>query len=452
MAVLLTALVSLVAAISLVNASLDGRWNATDLQLQNADLSPNYVTFYFRDKLGIPDTTFGDVLAGQQSKDYSPTVAISGTVQVTNTGDVLGVVTHGDSMGSAEWPLIDDAQLGSVAYVPQFDVALFMGETARLTIHNLETSIASITILFYDARGVLTDTYSTTLPALNAIFLDPTMLGLPSIFHASAVVQSNRKIYVGVDRLNTSNGTLGAAQAPARGGYQLVAPLFMRAYGGFNSIFVVQNAGSITATVVLRHDNQVGMPLSTTVAFLAPRAAFNWVGTTVPTPTYGSIVATANQPIVALVLNDHNATPVGRADYTAIVITPQVPDGLDRHVAYGPVVFTGYIGWGSEVFVANPNPIGTNVLLRVSSTPTGTVSGASASIPPFGVWFYSTAGLPPAYRRAAVTVSATQVIAAAVLSGNPQMSSGDAATAYEAQYAPSVIEWDMYLPMILKQN
>ncbi len=430
---LLAAAISLVIVVSFARASADGRWNATDLQLQNADFTPTSVVFdYYKvnGSIGISGT---DTLLGKQSKVYSPTFQISGTVKVNSTGNVLGVVTHGDNDGNAEWPLIDDARLGKVAFVPHFFVQP-SGLSARLTIHNLEALAASVAISFYNTSGVVIDTYTTTLPAFGAKFLDRATMGLPTTFHASARVQSNRNLYVGVDRLGV--GTFAAAQAPSQAGYQIAAPLFMQASGGFDSIFTVQNAGLTTATVVMTYSNSAGVQLSMTTLSLAPYAAFDWVGSTVNTGTFGSVIATAKQPIVALVLNDRIAAPAGRADYTALVITPAVSDGLDRSVAYAPAVLDEDNGWGSDIIVLNPNQLAVQALAEYVSTPTGTLFSTQMPVPPRGVTIFPASSLPSGFGRAAAKISSSHLIAAVVRTGNPQLQSGDALMAYEAQYAP----------------
>ena len=433
--VLLTAIISLTFVVSLAQASLDGRWNATDLQVQNADFTPAFVVVQYDKVNGSIGFSNTDVLPGQQSKVYSPTFQISGTVHVNSLDNVLGVVTHGDAAGNAEWPLIDGARLDKVAYVPHF-VVQPSGLSARLTVHNLEPLPATVTVSFFNPNGVVIGTYTTALPAFGAKFLDQAAMGLPSTFQASARVLSNRKLYVGVDRLG--DGTFAAAQAPGQAGYQLAAPLFTQALSGFDSTFAAQNASPVTATIVMTYFDQAGIPLSMTAVSLAPYAAFDWVGSVVHTATFGSVIATANQPIVALVLNDRTAPPPGRADYTALVIDPAIPDGFDRAVAYAPAILDEGNGWGSNIFVANPNPGGALVQIEYRSTPTGALFSTGTSIPPHGVALFPSSALPPNFGRAAAKISSNQIIAVAVRTGNPQLASGDALMMYEALYAPPI--------------
>ncbi len=450
--VLLALVLGLMAAVSLANAGRNAGWTSTELQLQNVDFLPRPVTTTYYSALGAESLVITDSLSGGRTEFFSPTLQsqFTGTVRVDSPGTVLGVVTHLDDNppGAAQWPLIDDADLNDMAYVPHFTAQ--QGRPAsRLTIHNLEPALMTTAwITFYDSSGsVVHTTGARSIPPLGAQFLDAAELGIsPSMpFPLSALVRADGRIYASVDR--TVGGAFSSAHTPAQGGFTIAAPMFFAQYNSLSSTLAVQNIGPVTATGALAFYEDDGSLRVIRMFTIAPSAALNW---TAPlSGAFGHVVATANQPLAGLVLGE-GTFPPGVWDYTAVVVEPEKPDTLDRRIAYAPVVYTRYLSWGSHAFIANLSANEASVLVEYSSALTGIVTRTKLTVPPHALVVPNTLDFAPEFEHASLKVSSDQLIAATIWSFNPQSLVSDAYMAYEAQYASPTPENRAYLPIIMK--
>ncbi len=432
-AAIMGALLLMAALVSLATGAV-ADWNATDVQFQNADFSPSQVFVQFYDLAGVIRLGGGNILSPQQTLVYVPPFQISGTITMTSPGHVLGVVSHGDLVGYAAWPLIDEAQLDKVAYVPRFDT-LTSGSAYRLRVNNPNALSTSISVAFYDSLGVTSTTYITTLAPHAATILDADTMKLPLSLHDSAVVRSTRLVYVGVNQVSAA--TLSAAHAPAQGAQLIVAPMFLNNSDNSWSQFTVQNVGTLTAQVMMTYYHGLtGASIATTTALLKPYAAFTWANPVAPS-VFGQVIATSPQPLAGYVSTARPTAPKGEAAYTAIALQPALPDDLDRHVLYGPLVQTADNDWSSDLFIANPNSAAAQVRLVFSAAPTGTTYSITPTIPPHQVLKYPTTGLDPVFRRSAVRAWSNQMIAGVVRSTRSQT---DSLAAYEMLYAPPIVD------------
>jgi len=458
--VLLAIALGLTLAVSLANAGKSGAWGASELQLQNVDLQPRPVTTTFYAASGRPEPPITDLLAGGRSRFYSPTLptGFTGTVSVDSPGQVLGVVTHigdegDDPPGAAQWPLIDDAELSNIAYVPRFFVPQTSGPASRLSIHNLASSNADIAMMFRDVQGQLYPR-RINVPVSGTQFLDGAALDLSPGFKGSAVISTTGPIYVGVDRIDRSRSAFSAAHAPAHGGFEIAAPLFFQS-GDPKSTLIVQNTNStLSATGVLSYYATSGKLLTAQPFTIEPFATFEWPGMagSAQSFTSGHVVATADQPIVGLVLGD-SVQFLSMWDYTAVVAVPDKPDTLDRRAAYGPAAFYGYKGWTlSQVFIANLSSSPAFVDVEYSSALTGIVSPTQLIIPPHGLTETRLISPLSDFEHYSVSILSDQPIAAVV--GVFNLGLVDQHMAYEAQYASTVRTHPpprrVYLPSIMK--
>jgi len=453
---LLALLLGLTMAVSLVNAGKSGQWGATELQLQNVDFLPRPVTTTFYSSFGAPTLVVTGSLIGGNSGFFFPQLPpqFTGTVSIDSPGQVLGVVTHlGDNPpGAAQWSLIDDTVLSNTAYVPHFSAPQTSGPASRLTIHNLEPLASTAWITFYDSSGIVMLTRTAQIPKSGALFLDRAGLNLPGPIQASAIIRADRRIYASIDRIY--NQAFSSAHAPAQGGFEIAAPMFFAQYNGLDSVLSVQNVSPVTATGVLSYYEGISGALLVTQPFtLASCAALLWTPVPTISNSYGHVVATADKPIAGLVLGETLPSPgsPGLWDYTAVVVDPEKPDTLDRRTAYGPAIFSRYIGWNSQVFAANLSEKAVSLTIDYSSAPADLMTTTNMIVPPHGLAvFFDTPNLPREFEHASLRVSSDQLIAATIWSSN--ISAPDGYMAYEAQYASPVSENRAYLPLIMKPN
>ena len=152
---------------------------------------------------------------------------------------------------------------------------------AGIQVANLDTQPATITIDFYDTSGALVYTFVDPLGPIAAgdarTYYVPTILpdSAATTFRGSAVVSSERNIAAIVNE-NAGSGT-GYDQPPGilRGSYTgiraaetattLYMPVATKAFYGFNSQLVVQNAGAV-ANINFEFFDATGASVATYVA------------------------------------------------------------------------------------------------------------------------------------------------------------------------------------------
>jgi len=175
---------------------------------------------------------------------------------------------------------------------------------AGIQVANLDTQPATVTIEFYNTAGALVHTFTdpTPIPAGGArTYYVPAILpdSAATSFRGSAVVSSERNIAAIVNE-NAGSGP-GYDQPPGilRGSYTGIRaaetattlyslPVAVKAFYGFNSQLVVQNAGA-TANINFEFFNQAGASIATYVASNVAANASAIVELDTLTPTTGSI-------------------------------------------------------------------------------------------------------------------------------------------------------------------
>ena len=447
--VLLLVLLAGYFSISLVYAGQTGSWNATELQLQNTSPFSKSITATFFNVNGGSGGIIMDTLAAAQTKFYSPTFQVTGTVRVDVSSGVLGVVTHWDaSGGAAQWPLIDDVDLTGTAFVPHFAPSL-PGSSSRVFFHNPEPLTATVWVTFFGPIGLVTHNRNSQIPTPGREFHDASPL--PPSFIGSAVVAADRAIFVKGDR--TFDTGFALAQAPSHGVPGIDAPLFMAQLlpDGLDSVLAIQNTGPLSTTGVLTyyHYFTATLQLYTRTFDIPPYAAFEWSADLVAPNSFGHVEASADRPIAGWVLGmSSNPGNPGLWDYTAVAIDSLLPDRFDRRSAYGPTVFDDYDLWSSRVIVANLSSSPAQVTAEFSSAPAGLVTTTEVLIEPHGVSELILPGLPPAYQHASARLEADQAIAAAMLTTAQPGSHPDNFMAYEMPYATR--QFTIFLPISLK--
>jgi len=264
---------------------------------------------------------------------------------------------------------------------------------AGIQVANLDTQPATVTIDFYDTSGALVHSYTdpTAIAAGDArSYYVPTILpdSAATTFRGSAVVSSERNIAAIVNE-NAGSGA-GYDQPPGilRGSYTgiraaetantLYMPVAVKAFYGFNSQLVVQNAGA-AAAVTFEFFNQAGTSIATYVASSvaanasiiveldAPPTGFPTTGS-IPSGFNGSVKVTSSSNLAGMV---NNMTTSFLQTYNAFTAS----DG--GTTLYAPALFNAYYGYVSSIQVQNVGTVPTNITVTYSDLIVKTVNNVA---------------------------------------------------------------------------
>ena len=264
---------------------------------------------------------------------------------------------------------------------------------AGIAVANLDTQPATVTIEFYNTAGTLVYTYvdPLTIPAGGGkSYYVPTILpdSAATSFRGSAVVSSERNIAAIVNE-NAGSGA-GYDQPPGilRGSYTgvraaetataLYMPVVCKAFYGFNSQLVVQNAGA-TANINFEFFNQAGVSIATYAAsnvaanasiiveLDAPPPGFPTTGS-IPSGFNGSAKVTSTSNLAGMV---NNMTGAVLQTYNAF----RAADG--GTTLYAPALFNAYYGYVSSIQVQNVGTVPTNITVTYSDLIVKTVNNVA---------------------------------------------------------------------------
>jgi hypothetical protein len=168
-------------------------------------------------------------------------------------------------------------------------------------VQNLGTAQANITVTYYNQDGSVAASVADTIAAGGSKTYYP-LTAVPDGFNGSVVITSDQPVAAIANELGNA-GAYGASYAGfSAGATEVNLPLIMRANGGFDTWFNVQNAGTADANVTVTYTPGAHGTPYTEMATIKPGAAhtFDQAGlTALGTRFVGSAKVTSNQPVVA---------------------------------------------------------------------------------------------------------------------------------------------------------
>ena len=297
---------------------------------------------------------------------------------------------------------------------------------AGIQVANLDTQPATVTIEFYDTSGALIHTYvdPTPIPAGGATtYYVPTILpdSAATTFRGSAVVSSERNIAAIVNE-NAGSGA-GYDQPPGilRGSYTgiraaetattLYMPVAVKAFYGFNSQLVVQNAGA-AADINFEFFDATGASVATYIASSVAANASAIVELDTLIPTTGSIPSgfggsakvTSASNLAGMANNMTSSEPAVLQTYNAFAAS----DG--GTTLYAPALFNDFYGYVSSIQVQNVGSVATNITVTYSDGEVETENGVGPN--QAALFYQPTEGHASGWTGSAtVTSSAADVVA-----------------------------------------
>lgn len=233
---------------------------------------------------------------------------------------------------------------------------------SSINIQNPNSTVANVTIRFYDANGNEARTYGPTTVAANgalSIFVPAQVAGLnPGQY--SAVVESDVPVKASVNTASTNStvqpwtafGYEGADSSQA--GTTLYFPGLYKNYYNFFSEIVIQNAGSASTTVTATFYNQrtgaqIGSPIN--LGQIGPNASKTFpmqALTQLPSGNqsglFGAIVTSSGGVPIVGIANIWRTSPVnGTSSYNAFT--------SGSTSLYVPALYKNYFGFGSALTI-----------------------------------------------------------------------------------------------------
>ncbi len=189
-----------------------------------------------------------------------------------------------------------------------------------LQVVNMENSVATVTLTFYDAAGAPTN-HGDTIAALGS----KTYFPLPAVssgFSGSAVVSSDKQVAA---VLNMQRDPAGRAAyvGVSEGSLEVLIPLLLKNHGSTNNttFFKVQNAGTANAAVTVAYTD--GTNGSATV--LPGAAATFDQGTETHSSTMFAGKVTSDQPIVVTVVQENSTRVFAYGAFPGGSTAPVIP-------------------------------------------------------------------------------------------------------------------------------
>jgi len=290
--------------------------------------------------------------------------------------------------------------LGSMLFTPTATLAQTIGGPykAGFQVQNLESTTATISLLFYDQSGATVanvtgetingNASKTYYPLENA----PT--NISGSFNGSVVISSDKQV-AAIANVLTSAETGGASYSGFTGGATTVSlPLLFKNVdlgGGtfLNSWFNVQNAGSTTATAFVTYVASPasggaapgGCPENQSIAMGAAKTFAQADNTCLGNNFIGAATITSTQPMVATVMQIRNTS----AD---ILAYNGFTSGDTSTTPVVPLVATNFFGSITGVQIQNTGATSTDITVAYSPSPTfpgnqcqetKTIAGGSSS-------------------------------------------------------------------------
>ncbi|WP_152541209.1 hypothetical protein [Kallotenue papyrolyticum] len=233
---------------------------------------------------------------------------------------------------------------------------------SSINIQNPNSTIANVSIKFYDANGTLVRTHGPTQIAADgalSIFVPAQVTGL-NAGQYSAVVESDVPVKASVNTASTNStvqpwtafGYEGADSTQA--GTTLYFPGLYKNYYNFFSEIVIQNAGSTATTVTAtfydqRTGSQIGSPIN--LGQIGPNASKTFpMQSLAQLPSgnqnglFGAIVTSSGGVPIVGIANIWRTAPVnGTSSYNAVT--------GGSTTLYVPALYRNYYGFGSALTI-----------------------------------------------------------------------------------------------------
>jgi hypothetical protein len=358
---------------------------------------------------------------GLAAGDYA--VAIASTQPVTATFSAADVGTNATTGYSA-------LGINGTGLVLRFPQAMkgYHGFRSEIVLQNTAASPATVTVAYAGSAGAVASE-TRTIPAGASLTLDQAQNAqLPAGFVGSATVTSDRPLAGVVNVYGASDSQLSTSPGAAAGARQAYLPALYKAYHGFDSSLMVQNADTSATRVEVTYSNGVvraaTIPAGGAELFYQPNDAglpAGWLGA-------ATVRSTDGKRILAVA----NVLEAGSGRYSAY---PGVIDGEYRLTA--PSLYKGYAAqsWASSLTVQNVDavPATFQVVYANGAYQTFTALAPGASVL---VYQPNVAGLPAGWQGAATVRSVNGTRLLAVVSADaqaPGLERGDWLLSYVAQ-------------------
>lgn len=239
--------------------------------------------------------------------------------------------------------------------------------TTGFQVQNLEASVASISVTFYNPNGTaVVPALSDTIPANGSKTYFP-LTSVAEGFNGSAVISADKQVAAVVNVIDNT-GKAGASYIGFSSGATAVnLPLLFKSYFSNDSWFKVQNAGASNANVTVTYST--GVVRNATVA---PGAAFLFDQTTEAHPA-GSVFSarvTSDQPIVATVVEESPSVMFAYNGFTSASNNPVMP-----------LVNANYFGNITGMQIQNTGASSTNVTVSYTPSLVGSACTETQTIP-----------------------------------------------------------------------
>jgi hypothetical protein len=238
-------------------------------------------------------------------------------------------------------------------------------------VQNLGTAQANITITYYNQDGSVAASVADTIAAGGSNKYYP-LTAVPDGFNGSVVITSDQPVAAIANELGNA-GAYGASYAGFSAGATAVnLPLVMRANGGFDTWFNVQNAGTADANVTVTYTPGAHGLSYTEMATIKPGAAhtFDQAGLTALGPRFvGSAKVTSDQPVVATCNQVGPTTLLAYDGFTGGSTMPSFP-----------LVNALNAGYVTGIQIMNIGTMSTDVTVSYTPSKAGTASSETQSI------------------------------------------------------------------------
>lgn len=354
----------------------------SSLSVMNASSVPATIQVEFLSLGGsIIATTGASVAPGAQQIFPSTVVpglpdSFVGWARVSSDEPVVGLLAQGGATGTHA-PLEFDGPLStSTPYViPRAFKNVDEGGgpyTTRLIAGNLGTAVATVTLNYYAADGMLAHSATSVISASGALLVDLSAeSNLPPTGTWAVSFVSNEPLAIGeLTERDTTSGPGGDYEGET--GTELHLPRLVRfeeAPGRYAwTVFSVQNVGTIPADVQISYFNTGGGTAVYTQTLTLPPAGWarynqnqmpaGGVGS-LPPAFIGYAVITANQPVMTWV-DEYNVAPI-----TSVYATSDSPTALGTSTHFWATPNGGSViryswsfgGAGTGEQIASPSPV-----------------------------------------------------------------------------------------------
>lgn len=194
--------------------------------------------------------------------------------------------------------------------VPGANAQLGITWTTGFQVQNLSSSVAAISITFYQQNGTALPAFSSNIPA-NGSVTYATLNGtsgpsVPTGFNGSAVISSDQQVAAILNVLGNTGSYGGSASGISSGANKVGLPLILKNNGGFETWCSIQNAGTAAASVTVAfapRDAVSGNAFTTAAVTVQPGASMTVDTSTISqlgTKFVGAGTVNSNQPMAAI--------------------------------------------------------------------------------------------------------------------------------------------------------